>query len=94
MNRLASEQELELDRVVRDGLCTRPPSGANAQSIEAAATLIIVADALHKAIPVERRPHRGEAAERRVRAALEIVRGDLEPWERLRAAARILQEGP
>ncbi len=99
---IVTEEQLELDRVVRAGLCTRPASGPNAQSIDEAAKEIAFADAADRSLPLEARAHAWEerdasgqlrptAWSRKVRAALEII-GEGECWDRMRRAAAILHE--
>lgn len=89
-NGIATAEQLELDRVVRAGLCWRPASGPSAQSIDEAAKEIldeaacdVVVFGTHHVTP------RDMAA----MAILDPLEPD--PWARMRTAARFLRgEGP
>jgi len=75
---IVTEEQLELDRAVRAGLCTRPASGPDAQSIDEAAEDIATDPRIDVSSP-------------RYRAALAIL-GPGGPWDRMRSAAVILRE--
>lgn len=95
VNELLTEEQLELDRVVREGLCTRPASGPYAQSIDEAAQEILARAVARRDVRerVTMLIVRLDGEERRkAGAALAVLAEDEpDPWARLRRAAAMLR---
>ncbi len=85
MNGLVTAEQIELDRIVRAGLCTRPASGPDGQSIDEAARELI------DEIAMEGIMFGHAFVEPKHMAAMAIL-DPTEPdsWERMRNAAAFL----
>ncbi len=83
INGVATEEMIALDAKVRGALCKGPPCGPGCESIDEAAQRII---RLHDTRPIaDIWPFPGEKV-----MAARILVGDGDPWDRMRAAAKML----